>query len=354
MRHRDFGLLVGDERATPGFTLFSPLHGKSTYLIGMGGEVVHQWEHPLTCLYGYLLDNGNLLWMGCLREGPQDMGGRGGLMREYAWNGEVLWEHRHVGQHHDVRRLSNGNTMFLAWEVVPPAIANRVPGGLPNTPHPDDCMYGDLIYEISRDGKVVWEWHAWRDMEVERYPISPSQNRDEFAHANAISPLPGGDILISFRRLNTIGIIDRQTRKMKWQHRDDSWGMQHDCERLANGNITLFANGCNIATNPFSRVIEFDPRTRQTVWEYRGKPTYTFFSPHISGSQRLWSGNTLICEGQWGRIFEVTPTGDIVWEYVSPFMAPDRNGDPSNEVFRAYRYAADSPQIQNRLKPAHL
>jgi hypothetical protein len=63
----------------------------------------------------------------------------------------------------------------------------------------------------------------------------------------------------------------------------------------------------------------------------------------------LWSGNTLICEGQWGRIFEVTPGGDIVWEYVSPFMGPDDNGDPSNEIFRAYRYAASSPQIGGRV-----
>jgi outer membrane protein assembly factor BamB len=147
-----------------------------------------------------------------------------------------------------------------------------------------------------------------------------------------------------------IALIDRQTRKLKWEHRDDSFGMQHDCEPLVNGNVTLFANGTNITTNPFSRVIELDPRTNKTVWEYRGKPTYTFFSPHISGAQRLGSGNTLICEGQWGRLFEVTPEGDIVWEYVSPFMGPDRFGDPSNEVFRAYRYAADSPQIRGRVR----
>jgi hypothetical protein len=37
--------------------------------------------------------------------------------------------------------------------------------------------------------------------------------------------------------------------------------------------------------------------------------------------------NTLICEGQWGRIFEVTPDKESVWEYVSPFMGPDRHGD---------------------------
>ena len=97
-------------------------------------------------------------------------------------------------------------------------------------------------------------------------------------------------------------------------------------------------------------MIELDPRTHKIVWEYRAKPTYTFFSPHISGAQRLPSGNTLICEGQWGRLFEVTPEGEIVWEYVSPFMGPDRAGDPSNEVFRAYRYAEDSPQIRNRVR----
>ena len=280
MRHRDFGLLHCDpHRVTPGVTLFSPLNGKATYIIGQRGEVLHQWEHPLVNgTYAYLLDSGNLLWSGRLPEGPQHMGGRGGLLREYDWNGKVLWEHRHVGQHHDFRRLPNGNTIFLGWEVVPPDLANRIPGGLPSTRHPDGCMYGDNIFEVTPNGDTVWEWHACRDMEIEKYPLVSNQLRDEFAHANAISPLPNGDIYISFRRLNTIGLIDKQTRKMKWQHRDDSFGMQHDCAPLPNGNITLFANGINTTTNPFSRVIELDPRTHKIVWEYRAKPAYTFFS----------------------------------------------------------------------------
>jgi hypothetical protein len=52
--------------------------------------------------------------------------------------------------------------------------------------------------------------------------------------------------------------------------------MQHDCEMLANGHITLFANGINTPDNPRSRVLEFDPETRQTVWEYRGQPAVDF------------------------------------------------------------------------------
>ena len=124
-------------RATPGFTLFSPLNGKATYIIGLRGDVLHQWQHPLVNgTYAYLLENGNLLWTGRLPEGPQHMGGRGGLFREYDWNGKVLWEHKHVGQHHDFRRLPNGNTLFLGWEVVPPEIAERIPGGLAGTSIP--------------------------------------------------------------------------------------------------------------------------------------------------------------------------------------------------------------------------
>jgi hypothetical protein len=90
------------------------------------------------------------------------------------------------------------------------------------------------------------------------------------------------------------------------------------------------------------------PPQRREVLSCQGSPYWSICSPHISGAQRLSSGNTLICEGQWGRIFEVTPTSEIVWEYINPFSGP-HHGTRSNWVFRAYRYAPDSPQIGGRL-----
>jgi hypothetical protein len=33
----------------------------------------------------------------------------------------------------------------------------------------------------------------------------------------------------------------------------------------------------------------------------------------------LPNGNTLIDEGMGGRLFQITPVGDIVWEYVNPY-----------------------------------
>jgi hypothetical protein len=38
----------------------------------------------------------------------------------------------------------------------------------------------------------------------------------------------------------------------------------------------------------------------------------------MSNARRLPNGNTLICEGDFGRLFQVTPAGEIVWEYVNP------------------------------------
>ena len=66
------------------------------------------------------------------------------------------------------------------------------------------------------------------------------------------------------------------------------------------------------------------------------------------------NGNTLICEGAPGRIFEVTPSREIVWEYVNPFFYPDpRTGANTNATFRAHRYGPDDTALLARdLDPA--
>ena len=71
-------------------------------------------------------------------------------------------------------------------------------------------------------------------------------------------------------------------------------------------------------------MIELDPRTHKIVWEYRAKPSYTFFSAAHQRRAAASERQHADLRGQWGRLFEVTPEGEIVWEYVSPFMGPDR------------------------------
>ncbi|MDA0240724.1 MAG: hypothetical protein O3A84_11965, partial [Proteobacteria bacterium] len=64
MRYLQRGLTLNDkDRATPGFTIYTPLRGDGvTYVLNMTGEVVHEWKHHAgPTNYGYLLPNGNLL-----------------------------------------------------------------------------------------------------------------------------------------------------------------------------------------------------------------------------------------------------------------------------------------------------
>lgn len=351
MRQRTTGLWEYDRsQATEGFTLISPLHTQQTYLIDMSGEVVHSWSHPFVPgNYAYLLENGNLLWSGETPDGPRPGGGKGGLLREYSWEGEIVWEYADDRQHHDFKRLSNGNTVYLGWEQMPEETAFRVQGAKPGTEDDQGVIWGDFLREVTPGGETVWEWHTHSGMQIEKFPLHAMSTRKEFLHTNAVTELPNGDFMVSFRKNSCIAIIEKATSQLVWHHQDDSWGQQHDCTMLQNGNILLFANGLHVPGGvPFSRVVEFDPESGQEVWTYKGAPPYTFFSPNISGAQRLWSGNTLICEGLNGRIFEVTSSGDIVWEFVTPWFGPFMRGE-SNSVFRAYRYAADSTQIRGRL-----
>jgi hypothetical protein len=97
-----------------------------------------------------------------------------------------------------------------------------------------------------------------------------------------------------------------------------------------------------VSAAPFSRVLEVDPETNGIAWSYTDPNRPTFWSPLFSNAQRLPNGNTLINEGVSGRLFEVTPDGDTVWEYVNPYFAPESLPEKarSNSVFRAYRYMA--------------
>jgi len=74
------------------------------------------------------------------------------------------------------------------------------------------------------------------------------------------------------------------------------------------------------------------------------------YSSFISSAQRLPNGNTLITEGSSGCFIEVTPTREIVWEYVSPYF-DRRMGTPA--VYRAYRLPYQwVPQVEKPVEKA--
>ena len=216
-------------------------------------------------------------------------------------------------------------------------------------------MFSDQVVEVTPDGNEVGIWRSADHLDPETDTICPLETRDAWGGANDLTTSPDGStFLISFRVLDTVALVDRASGEFSWKWGPGIISHQHHPTYLDNGNVLLLDNGSHRRGLSYSRVVEVDPSTSRIVWEYEGSPRFSFFTHFTGGAQRLPNGNTLISEGQPGRIFEVTPSGEIVWEFVSPFVVPSQFG-MANSVFRSHRYGPDHPALQGKeLDPAQL
>jgi hypothetical protein len=339
------------DKTFDGYTLLTTLSGETTYLVDMAGKVAHTWEapDPLKPYYGFLLKTGNLLLRCTNGQERYDFGGASAALIELDWNGNVVWRYEDSRLHHDHARLRNGNTMVIGWEPLPEGISNQVKGGISKLGE-HGPLIGDFMHEVTPEGRVVWEWTGAEHMDPSLDLLCPLDSRHEWTHQNAVEEMPDGNLLVSFRQPSTIAMVERSSGRVLWRFGPGVFSHQHNPTVLENGNLLVFDNGEHRAgEGTFSRVVEFNAATGEIVWQYVGTPRLAFYSTGISGAQRLPNGNTLICEGRTGRIFEVTTDGEIVWEFINPFDVVHRGEPGSRAVFRAHRYAADSPELRNRV-----
>jgi hypothetical protein len=128
-------------------------------------------------------------------------------------------------------------------------------------------------------------------------------------------------VLLCMRHQDTLALVEWSSKKLLWAWGQGEISGPHDATMLPNGNILAFDNGLG---REWSRVVEVDPVERRIVWEYRAPDPEAFYSAARGANQRLRNGNTLITESDRGRAFEVTPDGDIVWEFLNPNMTDRR------------------------------
>jgi len=344
------------DRACNGYTLFTPMGGASAWLIDMQGHPVHCWDMVYPESGGFnrrILPNGNLIYSGADLAGPKtESGSIDKVLLEADWDSNTVWEYRDPEQHHDFFRMENGNTMVLRFLNVPDDIARTVKGGIPGTER-NGLMTADAFQEVNPAGEVVWEWLAYEHLDPEIDVICPICTRGQWLHTNSCFVLPNGDVMTTFHHLDTVAIIDKKSGDIKWRWGRGELAHPHSPTLLENGNILVFDNGQHrkATVQSFSRVLEVNPDTGQIVWEYKDNPPTRFYSTFGSGAQRLPNGNTLITESAGGRIFEVTPDKEKVWEFKSPFYFDDKSGASlglSSRVSRAYRYDPEYPGIKGR------
>jgi hypothetical protein len=338
-----------------GYTLFAPVCGPGdVWLIDMEGRFVHHWRMPYSPgAHGIFLPSGNLLYLCRIVGGPlDDFGSSAAKLIEVDWDGNIVWEYDDVYLSHDFYRMKNGNTMVIRWVAMPEETTKKVKGGLPGTER-EGIMWGDVLRELNPDGKIVWEWTAYEHMDPDIDILCPLCARTRWANANSVFVMDNGDILLSQRFTNMLLIVDKKTGDIKWRWGPGEIAHPHHPQVLENGNILVFDNGFHRnCIHDFeysrSRVVEVNPETKEIVWEYEDETPINFYSCACGGCQRLPNGNTLICEALMGRIFEVTPYSETVWEYVVPFYYKHPFIGTTNFIFRAYRYGPDFEGLKGK------
>lgn len=399
-RVRRSGLLYANhEQAYHCLICFSAEDGK-THLIDMNGQEVHQWKYhglPGEVINPTLINGKRghiLVQYEMLEERTFGIFGNK-TVAEVDWDGQLIWKWGEQApggaarQNHDWQRLSNGNTMLM---ITQPRVI----------PMLGDVEVGDQgIFEVNPAGDIVWSWLAGDHIEEFGFSqqglnylrnILNNKEQDPWGYLelntlqllgpnkwydNGNEVFHPDNIIISSRKGNFVAIIEKKTGNVVWKIGPYSNVNANPYYRLLNravprpldqtcgqhkphlipkglpgaGNLLLLDNQgssgyppVSLGTYAGSRILEINPTTKEIVWQYTaensGNPVWSFHTSFVGNTRRLPNGNTLINEGMNGRIFQITNSGEIVWEYINSYPGFFSAGKDTIENPMVYRAQA--------------
>ena len=242
--------------------------------------------------------------------------------------------------------------------------AGYVPADSDHDPSSDLMHMNAIVYNAALD-QIAISNHEYHEIWI----IDHSTTTEEAAGHAGGRWGRGGDLLYRWGNPRAYGRGDETDQRTFGQH-DVRWipdGLP------GAGNMLVFSNNVPGPDDPHSEVFEITPPTDDAgryvlsgadpfgpttpTWSYAASDPTSFHSPFISGAHRLPDGHTLITSGGPGRVFELTPEGEIVWDYRSPYSGVV---DPADETmqflarqwpyaaFRATKLLPDHPGLQGR------
>ncbi|THB74268.1 MAG: DUF1566 domain-containing protein [Desulfobacteraceae bacterium] len=257
--------------------------------------------------------------------------------------GEIVWEWHvwdHLVQDYDPSKANYGSVAGRPERINVNYTSG--PGGS------DWTHFNSLDYNAELD-QILISVRSFNEIWIIDHSTTTEEARGSVGGASG----KGGDLLYRWGNPAAYNRGDNSDQQLFGQH-DARW-IDPGCP--GEGHIMIFNNG-NRSDRPYSTVVEIDTPKADTgyiinpedaygpdspVWTYDPQAEDQFFADHISGSQRLPNGNTLICDGPAGHFIEVTSSGQVVWEYTNPYVSdlPGSSGQAGSEVFRAEKYSVD-------------
>lgn len=237
---------------------------------------------------------------------------------------------------------SGGAEVVWKWSVWDHLVQDR---------YPDKPNYGDvanavgridLNYNIRNDRGWIHlnsvSYHEELDQIVlsardfsELWVIDHGTTKEEAAASTGGKRGRGGEILYRWGNPQTYRAGNSADQQLFRQH-DVQW---ISAGSPGAGNFLVFNNGWGRPDEEYSSVEEIVPPLKGNglyaraaneaygptapVWHYEAAVSTEMYADRMSGAQRLPNGNTLICLSRLGVLKEVTPKGELVWQYRNPY-----------------------------------
>ncbi|WP_137286054.1 aryl-sulfate sulfotransferase [Halorussus salinisoli] len=284
---------------------------KPARLVGVGPRGDVQWVHQgseldVTWFYDVdPLDNGNLLVTGTRKGGTTI----------YSYNpetDEIVWRERFDDAHdtHDAD-LINGDQLLVAnmrnYNTTSEVNEDRI-----------------FIYNRTTE-EIVWEWQFekhtnWTKDQGGTYAAKPPKN--DWTHVNDVDKIADGEYLISPRNMDQVMVVNRSTKEIEMRvGSDDDYDVMHEQHNpqyleSENGTPTVL-----VADSENDRIVEYAKRgdTWKRTWTLGSSQSFNW----PRDADRLPNGNTMVVDSMNDRVMEITPEGEIVWEFYSPWAPYD-------------------------------
>jgi len=363
-------------------TLIARLNANYVQLVDTNSVVVKQWNNlPGNTGYSAYLTEGGDLWRTAVVPGNSfQTAAAHGRIQKIAWDGTILFDYTYSTAnhclHHDISPMPNGNVLVFAY-VRKTAAEVQAAGATINQER-----WTERILELQPTGlntaNIVWEWNLWDHLVQNLYPnrnnyqpsilanpgrlninYNNSGNNRDWIHMNSIDYNAELDqIVVSSRYMYEVWVIDHSTTTAEAATSSGGnsgkggdfiyrWGnpaaytapgqavfnVIHDAHWVPKGSpregwLGVF-NNFGISSNMSSTDLweapwdgtqySYTPGQAYLPSTYGFRQSASGFSGNMSSTQQLPNGNMLVCLAAAGRVQELGPNGNLLWQYNTNF-----------------------------------